>query len=379
MKQFFCVGTYTEPILFGTGQIFQGKGEGIYLCSLEDGEIQILQCLKLSNPSYLCIDEGYKKIYTVNEGKEYEGQTGGGVTQVDFADGVLKKEFSMNSGGADPCHIAMAPNRRFLSVANFAGGSVAVFPLDEKGNMTGERWAFQHTGSSVHPVRQKGPHAHGTVFWGSERRMMVPDLGIDKVKMYSYRDAFAIPVPEEDISVEPGSGPRFGGFSSDGKHFYLINELASSVVHYSCENSIAAGDSDLGCRMVFRQEISTLPDGLLGEDNICSDLHLTPDGRFLYASNRGHDSICCFQIEEGGSLKRIQWVKSGGKTPRNFCIDPMGKYVLVGNQESDGLTVFEIGKDGGLTEKNRVDFPSPVCIRFFKEGSLLSVLFGNCK
>lgn len=358
MKQLFCVGTYTEPILFGTGEVFQGKGKGIYLCSFEDGEIQILQCLNLANPSYLCVDEEYKKIYTVNEMKEYEGQFGGGVSQVSYASGRLQKEFSMNAGGTDPCHIEMAPNRKFLSVANFASGSVSVFPLDKEGNMTGERRVFQHEGSSVHPVRQRGPHAHGTIFWGEKNRMMIPDLGIDKVKMYAVRDVCVEPVPEEDISVEPGRGPRFGEFSNDRKHFYLINELASSVVHYRCD----------GNKLLFQQEVSTLPEGFPREENICSDLHLTPDGRYLYASNRGHDSICCFQTEEDGNLKLTGRISCGGKTPRNFCVDPSGQYLLVGNQDSDTIIVFTIGEGGILTKKKRLEFPSPVCIRFLKNG-----------
>lgn len=355
MKQYFCVGTYTEPILFGTGQIFQGKGRGIYFCSFEDGKMEVLQCLELTNPSYFCVDSGYKKIYAVNETKEYQGEFGGGVTQVSFQDGILRKEFSVNTGGTDPCHIEMAPDRSFLSVANFASGSVSVFPLDQDGNMTGERRLFRHEGSSIHPVRQKGPHAHGTVFQNGKKRMLVPDLGIDKIKVYAVEPSCALPVPEEDIVTEPGSGPRFGTFSENGRDFYLIHELASSVAHYRCEEG----------GLVFQQKVSTLPEGFPAENNICSDLHLTPDERYLYASNRGHDSICCFRVKKNGDLELIERVSSGGKTPRNFCVDPSGRYVLAGNQDSDTIVIFSIGQDGRLTENQRLYFPSPVCIRFF--------------
>lgn len=356
MKQYFCIGTYTEPILFGTGQIFQGKGKGLYFCSFEDGKIEVLQCLDLANPSYFCVDPGYKKIYTVNETKEYQGQFGGGVTQVSFEGGVLRKEFSVNSGGTDPCHIEISPDRSFLSAANFASGSVSIFPLDGEGNLTGERRTFQHEGSGIHPVRQKGPHAHGTIFQDGRNRMLVPDLGIDKIKVYAIGEDCVMPAPEEDIVTEPGSGPRFGTFSGDGKHFYLIHELASSVAHYRCEEG----------KLVFWQKVSTLPEGFPAEDNICSDLHLTPDGRYLYASNRGHDSICCFRIQETGDLELIERIGCGGKTPRNFCVDPSGQYMLVGNQDSDTIVVFSVGQDGRLTERQRLYFPSPVCIRFFR-------------
>ncbi len=359
MRQLLCVGTYTEPILFGTGQIFEGKGKGIYLCALEDGRISVLQQLDLRNPSYLCIDEERAKIYAVNELKEFEGELGGGLTEIDVSGGVMKTVRSVGAGGADPCHVAAAPNGRFLSVANFASGSVSVFPLDRQGHLTGRRVIHEHRGCGAHPVRQKGPHAHSTVFVPNEDMMLVPDLGTDTVKAYRFDGDEIAPQSERDICLPPRSGPRYGEFSRDGKNFYLINEISSQVMHFGCSEG----------GMTLRGTVSTLPEGFDPDANICSDLHITPDGRYLYASNRGHDSICCYKILADGAPELINRVPCGGRTPRGFCVDPTGRMLLVGNQESDTIALFSIEEDGNIVLRETTDFPSPVCIVFFHGGA----------
>ena len=357
MKQFFCLGTYTEPILFGTGQVFQGKGKGVSICSFEDGVIQEISVLGQRNPSYICIDETRNKIYTVNEMKEYLGEFGGGVTQIRYDEkGTLCEERTFNTAGTDPCHIALAPNGKFVSIANFASGSVSVFPVDAQGNLQEKKTTYQHKGSSVHPVRQKGPHAHGTVFSEKDNLMLVPDLGIDTVVAYRYDGESVTAVPAENMTVRPGSGPRFGEFSKDHQHFYLINEISSQILHYALQDGAWCA---LDC-------IQTLPKDFNG-DNICSDLHLSPNEKYLYASNRGHDSIVVYRIEKDGSLCFIQRESCGGKTPRNFCIDNSGGYLLVGNQDSDNITVFSIGTDGTIAQQRQFAFGSPVCIRFFQK------------
>lgn len=357
MKQFFCLGSYTEPILFGTGEVFRGKGEGVSICCFEDGAIRTLSTLPVRNPSFVCMDEGLHKIYTVNEMKEYAGAFGGGVTQIAYApDGGMRAEADFNTGGTDPCHIELAPNGRFLSVANFASGAVSVFPRDEAGGLLADKTVFQHKGHSVHPVRQTGPHAHSTIFVPGSPLFFVPDLGMDRVVAYRYDGAAVRPEPSADLTVAAGCGPRYGEFSPDGGHFYLINEIGSRVIHYRRD-----GDG-----LVLCGEVSTLPEGFTGE-NICSDLHITPDGRYLYASNRGHDSITAYRIQPDGSLAWLACQPSGGRTPRNFALDPTGRWLLAGNQDSDDITVFAIGQDGLLDRRESFPFGSPVCIRFFRD------------
>ena len=354
MHQFFLAGTYSEPILFGTGELFYGKGEGVYLCGFDGKSISIISCLKVSNPSFIAIDEEKKHIYAVNEGKEFNGLYGGGVTDISYdASGDMKQIHSFNTGGCDPCHIAISPEKGFIGIANFADGRVTVFPLSNNGNILDNKQLFCHSGNSIHPLRQKGPHAHSVLF-SDDGKMYVPDLGIDKVKAYSYTDLEIVPDEKHDLCLNAGSGPRSGEWSADMQHLYLINELGSSITHFYKQGSLF---SDLGT-------VSTLPDGA-DVDNICADLHLTPDGRFLYASNRGHNSIASFRVLDDGSLEQMGWIPCGGRTPRNFAVDPSGKYVLVGNQDSDNITVFLIREDGSLEYHFTTDFPTPVCIKFF--------------
>jgi len=355
LKQYFALGSYTEAILFGTGEVFQGKGKGISLCSLEEGRIEILGEIPVRNPSFLCIDEAKQKIYAVNEMKEYLGEEGGGLTQLSYtADFSMAVEGTWNAGGKDPCHIAIAPDGQLVAIANFASGSITTFPLDEKGNVVGQgRNIMQHTGSSVHPVRQRGPHAHSCIF-NRDHQLLVPDLGIDRVVVYDYEKAGLSVNDSMTIPVPAGSGPRYGEYSRDGGHFYLIDEISSQVMHYT---------NDKG-QLKFQQTVNTLPGDFRG-NNICSDLHLTPDGTKLYASNRGHDSIVCFRVEDKGDLTFLERSPCGGRTPRNFAIDPSGSHLLVGNQDSDRISIFRIEPDGHLEMVNNWETGSPVCIMFF--------------
>lgn len=349
MKQLLCIGTYTEPILFGTGQVFQGKGKGIYFCEFNDGELRVLNQLPLRNPSYLCFHRNANRIYAVNELKEYEGEFGGGITEVKYSpNGEMEFIRSACTGGTDPCHVALSPNENYIAVSNFASGSVSVFPLDSQGGMAGERLFYQHEGKSVDPIRQKGPHAHSAIF-APDGSFYVPDLGADMLVHYSSDGRQML----DTIALAPGSGPRFGVFSEDGKHFYLINELGSSVTHFTWENGA----------LVQHNTVVTLPEDFTG-DNICSDLHILPGGKFLCASNRGHNSICCFAIAEDGSLHFVDRADCLGETPRNFSADTTGEYVLVGNQDSDNIVTFRVSDSGKLTHVRTTEFPSPVCIQF---------------
>lgn len=349
------IGTYSEPILFGTGELFCGKGKGVYFCKFDGENIRQIHVLETGNPSFLAVDEEKKKLYAVNEMKEFQGNYGGGITEVDYNEsGEMRVRAAYCTEGTDPCHVAVSPDGQIVATANFADGTVSVFELNSKGELTSEKQIFRHQGSSVHPVRQRGPHAHSVIFSGNGM-LLVPDLGTDQLVCYDCSTDRVKEDSDGTITVEPGSGPRFGEFTPDGRNFYLINELASSVTHFSWD----------GVRLHMGKTVRTLPDDFNGE-NICSDLHITPDGRFLYASNRGHDSITAYRIEGDGNLTKLACVPCGGKTPRNFAIAPDGKYLLVGNQDSDSIVVYRIEKDGMLKFIKKNEFPTPVCIRFLK-------------
>ncbi len=288
--------------------------------------------------------------------KDYLETEGGGITQLSYSDDLsIIHEGTWNVGGKDPCHIALSPGGRFLAIANFTSGSVTICPLDTDGNVVvKERKIFSHTGSSVHPTRQKGPHAHSCILTEEPSLLYVPDLGLDKVVVYEYVEDNLTKNASLGFSVPAGSGPRYGEFSKDGKHFYLINEISSQVLFFNNTDG----------RLEYQQTVSTLPEGFTGE-NICSDLHLTPDGTKLFASNRGHDSLVCYQVMEDGCISFINRQPCGGKTPRNFAIDPSGEYLLVGNQDSDYICVFKIESKGYLILISKIQTGSPVCIKFF--------------
>lgn len=357
MKQYFCVGTYTEPILFGTGEILQGKGKGVYLCSFDGQSVTTHQCLEMMNPSFLCINERDRLVYAVNEGKEFQGQFGGGVSEAAYtAQGFTTLNAAYPTGGTDPCHILTSPDKSILGIANFASGALTVFPLDAQGHIAQPRQLFQHEGSSVHPKRQQGPHAHSIIF-ADEDKLLVPDLGKDQVVAYRYAGGKAEPASALSAALPAGSGPRYGEFAPNGKHFYLINELSSTVAHFLRE-----GDT-----LQLQQVISTLPEAFTGAST-CADLHITPDGQYLYASNRGHDSLAIYRISpDDGALSLLGHYPTGGRTPRAFTIDPTGQYVYIGNQDSDNLVIGRILPDGMVETVCTVPFPTPVCIQFFTE------------
>ena len=356
MLSSMMIGTYTEPILFGTGEIFQGKGRGVYFCEPEREGLRVLNIATCGNPSFLCFDRKKDMVYAVNEMKEFQHAFGGGVTRISMRDGEPRILQAEGTGGTDPCHIDISPDGTLLAVANFASGGVTVFTRGSEGELL-DRNVFIHEGSGPDPVRQKGPHAHAVIFSRSVPMMFVPDLGIDALKAYWAGNGNVEPAPEYDVELPPGSGPRSGIFSRDERFFYLICELSSQIFVFSFDKG----------RMNLLQQAEVLPEAARRSGSICADLHLTPDGRFLYASNRGDDSICRFAVGKDGRLELLGHTPCGGRTPRNFAVAPDGKRLWVGNQDSDNIAVFSIGKDGSLMLSETIPFPSPVCIRFLEE------------
>lgn len=353
MKKFY-IGTYTEPILFGTGEVLYGKGEGIYSAELDRKGVLKLTGLaaEARNPSFVAVSKDGRYLFAVGELKKYQGEEAGCVSCFRILDEQLGLQLAdqRSTHGQDPCHVAVFQDK--LVVSNFMTGSVCCYEIGEDGRLM-ERAFVQHKGSGPDPVRQKGPHAHSCIGVPGMDRVIVPDLGLDRLMVYELEDGGGVRFREEEsYRCLPGSGPRFGVFNKAGDRLYVINELGSAltVLNYS---------RDTG-KMESIQQISTLPEPC---ENICADVHLTEDGRFLYASNRGHDSITGFRVLEDGRLEQMCNIPCGGKTPRNFAIEPEGRYLLVGNQDTNEIVVFAIdGETGTLREVSRTKVPTPVCI-----------------
>jgi len=360
-NQLFFIGTYTQPILFGTGEVMQGRGEGVYLVEM-DGESGWLRAKALfsgiANPSYLALSPNGRYLYTTNELKDETGLDGGLVSAyaVDAGEPTLRHLSTKPTEGADPCHVVVSPQGRHIIVSNYMSGSVCVYPVLADGSLGEECQLVQHSGSGPNPGRQGGPHAHSAVFDPDGKFLLVSDLGIDQVFVYRLDGNTGRLCPVHIYRTQPGAGPRYCEFHPTLPICYLINELASSI---------SALDYNLqtGC-LTHRQTLSTLPQGDNGMNNICADLHITSDGKYVYGSNRGRDSIAIFRLDERGWMNLVGQVSSGGRTPRNFVIAPGERFLIVANQDSDNLVTFRIDKKtGSLKKQAEFVLPSPVCVR----------------
>ena len=272
---FFYLGTYSRPILFGTGEILNGKGEGIHLFSLApDGTMTnhgvTVAC---DNPSYLAVNGDYSRLYCVNELKEYNGKKTGAVTAFSVnKDRTLTALNTQETNGTDPCHLAIDSKATLLFAANFMSGSVSAHRILPDGSL-GERTDFkQHEGASIHPKRQTGPHAHATILDGSEQYVFVPDLGIDRTVVYRV-DAAGKLTEGESIPSAKGAGPRQCVFSKDGTRCYIINELNATI-------DVVDFDAKTGVSTIL--QTAPMIEGEIG-NTICADIRLHPSGKFLYA------------------------------------------------------------------------------------------------
>ncbi|MFZ0683997.1 MAG: lactonase family protein [Terriglobales bacterium] len=347
------VGTYTDH-----------GSKGIYAYRF-DGSTGKLVSLGLAaestEPSFLAVDAGGRYLYAVNETEKYDGKATGAVSAfaIDSKDGKLGLLNQLSSRGEDPAHVVLDRTGKFVLVANYTSGSVAVFPMLKDGRL-GEATSFvQHKGSSINVERQNGPHAHAIAFSPDNRFAVVADLGLDQLLVYRFDAAKGtLGAAPQTVKTAPGAGPRHLVFSSDGRFLYVINELQSTVVTYSYDAASGA--------LHELQRVSTLPQGFSGE-NTTAEIEIGPSGQFLFASNRGNDSIAVFAIDSRlGTLTAVETDSTGGKTPRNFVIDPSGRWLLAANQDSNDVVVFKIdAKSGHLAKTGEtVQVPSPVCVRF---------------
>jgi 6-phosphogluconolactonase len=357
------IGTYTEPIRFGTGKILEGKGKGIYVYRLDGSSGSMEQVALVEggpNPSFLAFDPSHRFLYAVNELKEFEGAPTGAVSafSVDQDSGELRFLNRKPTHGTDPCHVSVHQSGRYVLVANFMSGSVCILPIREDGSLGDATEVVQHRGSSVDPVRQSGPHAHAVVLDDSGHYVFVPDLGIDKVMVYRFDAERGKLEPHDEPWVETaaGAGPRQLVIHPHDGYAYLINELASTMTAFRYDRVQGT------LREI--QTLSTLPVDFEGAST-CAEVQISPSGKFLYGSNRGHDSIVIYSIDRAdGTLTCVGHQSTRGKTPRHFVVDPAGEFLLAANQDSDNVVVFRLDPASGelVDTGHRVGVPTPVCV-----------------
>jgi 6-phosphogluconolactonase len=354
----------TGELLLYVGTYTSGKSEGIYLCrlNLKSGELTHLGTAKgVSNPSFLAIDARRRHLYAVNEETQFQGKPSGAVSAfaIHQQTGELTFLNQQPSLGGAPCHLSLDGTGKFVLLANYVGGNVAVLPLRRDGSLDTPSDMVQHQGSSVNRERQEGPHAHCIMLDRANRYAFAVDLGVDKILVYRFDATSGKLKPNQtpSVSLKPGAGPRHFVFHPSGRQAYVINELDSTITvftYYARRGTLTA-----------MQTVSTLPKDFSGA-NSCADIHLSPSGKFLYGSNRGHDSLAIFAIERGtGKLQPLGHELTQGKTPRNFAIDPTGAYLLAANQNSDSIVTFRIDKlTGKLTPTgHQIEVPAPVCLK----------------
>ncbi len=353
------VGTYTQKEAH-----VEGKSQGIHIYNLDlaSGALEPMSVTSgIVNPTFLDIDNEQKYLYSVSEVVETDGTPAGAITafRIDAETGDLTSLNHQSSGGPGPCHLSVDATGKYVLVANYSGGSVAILPVNADGSLDKASGFIQHEGSSVHPGRQTAPHAHSITLDPSNRYAFSADLGLDEVLIYEidFKNGKLIPNTPPHGPTAPGAGPRHFAFHPNRKFGYVINELDNTVTIFSYDEARGSLET-IGA-------VSTLPEDFDGT-SYCADIHFLSSGKFLYGTNRGHDSMVIFEVDpDTGMLTTVGYESTQGEFPRNFAIDPTETYLLAANQNTDNIVSYRIDQESGkLTPTGHItEVPTPVCIK----------------
>ncbi len=341
------------------GTYTRGASKGIYAYRFQGatGRLRPLGVMvEMSNPSFLALHPNHRFLYAVSEDANTVS-----AFAIDAKTGRLAFLNQVSSRGEGPCHLALDATGRWMAVANYESGSMALLPVRPDGRLGEATVVERHEGWSVNPERQRGPHAHAVAFSPDNRFLLLADLGLDRIFVYRFDGGKGSLTPNDPpfTAVAPGAGVRHLAFHPGGKALYAINEMGSTVTAFRYEPGTGA--------LAALQTVATLPEAYKGAST-AAEIAVNAAGTVLYGSNRGHDSIALFSIDtEKLTLMPMEYAPTLGKTPRHFTLDPTGGYVLVGNQDSNEIVVFRAhSKTGQLTPVGRpvTGAPSPVCLLF---------------
>ncbi len=354
--------TATMDVYFGT--YTQRDSQGIYKCTFDpkSGAITAPELVaETLDPSFLALHPTRPLLYAVNETSDYQGQASGAVTAFTIKEqsGALSELNQQASHGGAPCHLVVDHTGRNVLVANYSGGSVAVLPINDDGSLADASCVIQHTGSSVNASRQEAPHAHSINLDSTGEVAFAADLGLDKILVYRFDPQTGTLTPHQppSTSVPPGSGPRHFAMHPSEKFAYTNHEITSEVRAFRYHPPTAV--------LYGFQTLSTIPESVPG--NSTAEIQVHPSGRFVYCSNRGHDSIAVYSVnEETGELTFVEAESTHGQTPRNFGIDPSGQFLIAANQSTDNVVVLKIDPDTGAlsTTGHSARVPMAVCVKF---------------
>jgi 6-phosphogluconolactonase len=358
----FCCWAQDYYLLIGTYTQKGSKGIYVYRFNTTTGKAEwVSNTDSAANPSFIAIAPDKKHIYAVSE---TGGKNPSKVSSYAFdkSTGKLSLVNQQLAGGDGPCHVAVSKNNKWVTVANYGGGSLAVFPINNDGSLSPYSQAIQHEGSSVNKQRQDKPHVHETVFSPAQDYLFTPDLGTDKVVVYKFNSSASKPLspaPTPFVKVNPGNGPRHITFHPNGKFAYVIEEMSGTVGAYNYSKG----------NLTSIQTIATHPADFKGQPG-SAEVDLSPDGKFLYASNRGQENnIAIFSVNPAnGKLQLKGYQPTLGKAPRHFIIDPSGNYLLAANQDSDNIVIFKRNKQTGLLQETgeQIKVSMPVCLQLLR-------------
>jgi 6-phosphogluconolactonase len=352
-NMYLFIGTYTN-----TGS----KGIYVYRFNVKTGKAEPVSNTEgVVNPSYLAVSPGGQNVYAVNE---TNGEQPGQVSAFGFdkAKGELTFINQQLSGGDDPCYLSVNKANNWLFVANYSGGSVSALAINNDGSLNAAAQVIQHTGTSINKGRQEKAHVHSAVLSPAQDYLFTADLGMDQIAAYKFSPRQTRPLQEttiEPVSVKPGNGPRHLVFHPNGKWAYLSEEMSGTVGVYKYANG----------KLTLVQSIAAHPADFTGQPG-SADIHVSPDGKFVYASNRGKENnLAIFSINPTIGKLTLKGIQPAiGKTPRNFAIDPTGQYLLIANQDSDNIVVFKRNKVTGMLKETgeQIKLPKPVCLQFLQ-------------
>jgi 6-phosphogluconolactonase len=353
-----AAATNPDRMLVFIGTYTGGSSKGIYAYefSVKDETLKSLGlAAEIASPSFLAIHPNKKFLYSVNEVGT------GSITgfAIDAKKGTLARINDASSGGSGPCHLSVDQTGSYVLAANYGGGSVVSLPIDKDGKLGSAADFVQHSGSSINQQRQKEPHAHSINLAPDNRFALAADLGLDKILVYRFNPQNGSLKPNQPpfAATPAGGGPRHLAFARDGNSVFVNNEMLSSVTSYSYAPKTGT--------LKQKQTISTLPTDWKG-NNSTAEIQAHPSGKFVYCSNRGHNSIAVFSVDSEGKMQHVENESTRGRTPRNFGIDPTGSYLIAANQDSDTLAIFRIIPATGELEPlgEPVAAPKPVCVKF---------------
>jgi len=346
-----------EKLYVGT---FTSEGaEGIYLCNFnsESGEITLDKTFKgVDNPSFLKVSADKKYLYSVSRTTEEIEKSGGFVVAYKIGkNGILHFINKQIANGAGPCHIDVSADGEFAAIATYGGGTTSVYPINDDGSLSSVS-SLINNNSLIDSEENVVSHAHSIKFSPFDEKVYSADLGTDQLNIYSNKNGVLETGQQKFVKLEKGAGPRHFEFSANGEIIYVINELNSTISVLKMESEVWS----------VIQNISTLPSDFVGK-SYCADIHISDDGKYLYGSNRGHNSIAVFNVNpESSELVFVGTVAVEGDWPRNFTLSPNGKFMLVANQKSGNITIFKIHPKTGMPQftGKEIKLPAPVCLEF---------------